>query len=978
MSFIKKIFWLGKARLDDLRNVDLSAASEGDNLVYEGGKWVAKNDIEIHIAPAVTYFPTATEITAESTNNSIGISTYSDTPGGSQNIESVSCNNNIIAIEAFRTTAALGITTLKAGVWDFNSYCSVSSTLWGRSSYLYHKICQVIPASETITTTGTGTSRTATASGSVFLPGDINVDSKQDSFIETSQGIYQITAYTSATEVTISVPLTYVNETTAALKIWRHLFGIATEPIRSLNTNYSVYSSSSVQSAFTIAATDYLGYIPLAVSNGAVTVNFVYGGNTYYSHNTTPFVLVGGVSLSEVKADADIASAISLKHASGSDNQDLSPYALVTTVAGKQPYHGIETAGALSFDNSTHILTIATGCTYWFQGVQKINTGATTCDIDSFFTLIANTLYYIAFDDASGTLKCFNTFWDLNIKVPVATVFWNGAEGAIVLEAHNYRRNIQWHIWAHQTIGCRYQSGINLVTPTTAVDGALSLEGGTLYDEDIALTIAPATTIRGFYQVSSGVYTYANYSLPYLGTLGAPVFLDTDTYSLATFANNNYACYWIYGCGDIDRGIYVIPSQRSEAHNTVALARAEVAPSLAGLNLSQEMKLLYRFIYAGNGDFQESTDYRTTSTLGGLVSAGTTASAVSFSPSGNISATTVQTAIEEIDTEKANLTGGNTYSGVQTMTSPVVYTDITIKSATNVSSVQYMYSYGGSVQSSLNFYRVSGTEAAPTTIAGGLALGKIGFFGQYDTTVGHTVRSAGIEAYSAGSFSGNSYPSYLSFFTSPYFVAPFERMRLSLYGNLLLGTTTDGARLKIEQPTAGIGTVTITGNTTCTGTGTEFTNTFKVGDNIIIGTTNETRAITAIASDTVMTIASATNTSGKTYTLAGGLCLTIKGNGEAKLSRGSLTFDTIGTGINLKQGSNGKCGTFVCNGVIPVTVSNTSIAITDCIFVSLNTVGGTVGALPVIQTITASTGFTIAGTAGDSSTYNYAIISNLA
>lgn len=80
--------------------------------------------------------------------------------------------------------------------------------------------------------------------------------------------------------------------------------------------------------------------------------------------------------------------------------------------------------------------------------------------------------------------------------------------------------------------------------------------------------------------------------------------------------------------------------------------------------------------------------------------------------------------------------------------------------------------------------------------------------------------------------------------------------------------------------------------------------------------------------------------------------------------------------VTLKQGANGKCGTFVANGTTPVTINNTSIAITDTIVFSLNTIGGTVGAYPTIQTITAATGFTVACTAGDTSIYNYVIISN--
>jgi hypothetical protein len=80
----------------------------------------------------------------------------------------------------------------------------------------------------------------------------------------------------------------------------------------------------------------------------------------------------------------------------------------------------------------------------------------------------------------------------------------------------------------------------------------------------------------------------------------------------------------------------------------------------------------------------------------------------------------------------------------------------------------------------------------------------------------------------------------------------------------------------------------------------------------------------------------------------------------------------------LKQGANGAVGTFVCNGVTPVTVNNTNFAITDAVIISLNTVGGTVGAAPDLKTATGATGFTVACTAADTSTYNYALIKNAA
>lgn len=67
-------------------------------------------------------------------------------------------------------------------------------------------------------------------------------------------------------------------------------------------------------------------------------------------------------------------------------------------------------------------------------------------------------------------------------------------------------------------------------------------------------------------------------------------------------------------------------------------------------------------------------------------------------------------------------------------------------------------------------------------------------------------------------------------------------------------------------------------------------------------------------------------------------------------------------------------GTFVANGTTPVTVTDAAITTTAVVVISLNTVGGTVGAVPHVETITAGTSFTVVATASDTSTYNYRII----
>ena len=326
---------------------------------------------------------------------------------------------------------------------------------------------------------------------------------------------------------------------------------------------------------------------------------------------------------------------------------------LQTTLDSKQVFHGIEASGTLSFDNSTHILTMEAGAnTYWFQGTKYTTASAITCDLDSYVTLTTNTLYYVYFDDATGTLKASASNWNLKTHAPVATVFWNGTAGAVGSEVHNYTRDLDWHINAHNTIGARYGSGLSQTNPTTANDALLQIESGTIYDEDVIHTIAQQTTMRGWYQASASVYTFADYSLPYLGTSGQPQYLDTDTYTLTNAGVNEYVNMWVYASNDISRRIYIIPTQGATAHATIASARASQPPSLSGLGFVPEIKLIYKWIYRGNGDYEEGVDYRNASTLPAGGTASTTAGAVSFVPYGNISSTTVQTAIQELEDEK--------------------------------------------------------------------------------------------------------------------------------------------------------------------------------------------------------------------------------------------------------------------------------------------------------------------------------------
>ena len=101
---------------------------------------------------------------------------------------------------------------------------------------------------------------------------------------------------------------------------------------------------------------------------------------------------------------------------------------------------------------------------------------------------------------------------------------------------------------------------------------------------------------------------------------------------------------------------------------------------------------------------------------------------------------------------------------------------------------------------------------------------------------------------------------------------------------------------------------------------------------------------------------------------------TTKGFTVVKQNVTPLTTGAGGTFGATAQSHFEWLGTFTCNGATPVTVTEPNFTANSVVVISLKTVGGTVGAIPALQTVTPGTGFTVAGTASDTSVYNYGII----
>jgi hypothetical protein len=253
--------------------------------------------------------------------------------------------------------------------------------------------------------------------------------------------------------------------------------------------------------------------------------------------------------------------------------------------------------------------------------------------------------------------------WDIEDRTvtPAFIVYWNGEDGAIQEERHQWDRNLALHAYLHSTRGAAIKNDGSFaqVRPSTTNDGHIELVAGSLWDEEIrnACTTAQGKLVRHWYETDAGVWTWADgvdnggYDRPYLWNGDTSLLRYPNSgsaYALTDCASNRFIPVWVYDSNDKDRPLYVVTPALATTYTTVANARAALAPVLP---FAPELKLLYRWIYRGDGEYQEAADYRTASSLpsGGVSSP--VAASIAFAPSGDLVATNVQAAIEEVASE---------------------------------------------------------------------------------------------------------------------------------------------------------------------------------------------------------------------------------------------------------------------------------------------------------------------------------------
>lgn len=286
--------------------------------------------------------------------------------------------------------------------------------------------------------------------------------------------------------------------------------------------------------------------------------------------------------------------------------------------------------------------------------------------------------YFIYYDATTLALTISDTSWpmeseDYDGRAFVTTVLWDAVnhQGLLGEERHHTWRDIHWHHNHHHTVGAlistaHYADAFTLSNPGANQYATFSVSQGSLYDEDVRNdTNGAVTTCNLFYHSGSVMVWDKDATTPYKLVSGVPQY-DNGT-GIAGKTNSNtqgYFVSWVYATnvsndGTLDkRDIAVIVGQDNDGNMTLTEAQNAAFPTLP-THFILEWKLLYKMIFQYSSGSAithiSNTDYRTAGAMpnGQAPSSNPSAGSVSFAPSGNIAAINVQSALEELDTEKA-------------------------------------------------------------------------------------------------------------------------------------------------------------------------------------------------------------------------------------------------------------------------------------------------------------------------------------
>jgi hypothetical protein len=330
-----------------------------------------------------------------------------------------------------------------------------------------------------------------------------------------------------------------------------------------------------------------------------------------YALNST----VSGSILVDVSKRCDISKLHDVL-LSGISNLDILQYDSSTTLWKNTPrpfsaLHGFldRTNSTLSMSTSNFQITTGSSYVFYVNGVKF--TKSTTQSVSITDDLDETFVFY----DSSGTLQKSTTPWNITslTEIPIAIIYKDGSNYKIYDERHSYSRCLEFHKWAHLTIGARYGSGLT----GTFTNTTLSITQGVIYDEDISNDTNGTKTTATLWYRNTGANAMRFESLqsyPYKQNSGTLQYENAGTLTNASL--NRFVNSWVYAVpdtGPTNAQIAIVIGQSQ--FTTISSARSDSTPVFAGIS-TLEWKLLYRVTYqnvGGTATFAEAQDYRNVS-----------------------------------------------------------------------------------------------------------------------------------------------------------------------------------------------------------------------------------------------------------------------------------------------------------------------------------------------------------------------------
>ena len=289
------------------------------------------------------------------------------------------------------------------------------------------------------------------------------------------------------------------------------------------------------------------------------------------------------------------------------------------------------TDSVISVSNRTFtIAPTGTSYSYYNQGIKVTKTSSESVTIPN-----TTNIYYIHFNVDTNALDYKTTAFDFETDIPVAFIAWNsgvspsGQMSFFAEERHGISMDSSTHKWIHYTFGAQYVNGLSISNYSTSGNGSsnsdatIAIGDGLLYQEDIEINITDSTSTEPFHQELSPIAqipvyyhsgttgqwvknTATNYPVKY-GANGPQYNLLTDgnwtTPDVSPAGATRYFAVWILATNQIDDPIISIMGQRVDSNpGTAENNNAWSDVNLTNLPLN-EIKPLYRLIFAGDSDF---------------------------------------------------------------------------------------------------------------------------------------------------------------------------------------------------------------------------------------------------------------------------------------------------------------------------------------------------------------------------------------